>query len=93
MKEIIEQIKEKVKNCDETNKEGRARKGAYIDCITMIKEIRQCSDSGRNAVLADVRAELLHDAMGLLMNHKQHEDKGWKKDYEELNKKYSKHFS
>lgn len=54
MKEIIEQIKEKVKNCDETNKEGRARKGAYIDCITMIKGIRQCSVSGRNAVLGDV---------------------------------------
>ena len=34
-------------------------------------------------------AELLHDAIGLLMNHEQHEDDGWIADYEELVKKYS----
>ena len=43
-------------------------------------------------LLADVRSDLLHDAMGLLMNHDQHEDEGWKADYEELVKKYNEHF-
>ena len=36
---------------------------------------------------------ILHDAMGLLMNHEQHKDEGWQKDYEELVNKYSEHFS
>jgi len=32
--------------------------------------------------------ELLHDAIGLLMNHAQHEDAGWISDYEKVIKKY-----
>ena len=38
MNEIIERIKEKIKDCNEKSREGRIRKGAYVDCIVMIKE-------------------------------------------------------
>ena len=37
--------------------------------------------------------DLLHDAIGLLMNHEQHEDEEWKKDYEKLVAKYNEYFS
>lgn len=36
----------------------------------------------------DKKDELLHDAIGLLMNHEQHKDKEWLADYEEVIKKY-----
>ena len=38
MNEIIERIKEKIKDCNEKNREGRIRKGAYVDCLVMINE-------------------------------------------------------
>ena len=59
MNEIIERIKEKIKNCETSTQEDRARKGAYVDCIVMIKESGNLPEAvSRNAVLADVLAEL-----------------------------------
>jgi hypothetical protein len=39
METIIKQLREKVKSIDNSTKENRARKGAYVDCIVMIKQI------------------------------------------------------
>ena len=61
MNEIIERIKEKIKNCNEKSREGRIRKGAYVDCIVMIKESGNLGET-RNAVLADVLAEFESEA-------------------------------
>lgn len=48
MKELIEQIKFKADNCSNSTKESRARKGAYVDCIMMIKQaLRQSDVSGQ----------------------------------------------
>jgi hypothetical protein len=38
MEKLIEQIKLKAAACGDSTKEKRARKGAYIDCLVMIKE-------------------------------------------------------
>ena len=57
MNEIIERIKEKIKYCKTSTREDRARKGAYVDCIVMIKESGNLGEA-RNAVLADVLAEI-----------------------------------
>jgi hypothetical protein len=56
MNEIIERIKEKIKNCKTSTQEDRARKGAYVDCIVMIKESGNLPEANRNAVLGEVRA-------------------------------------
>jgi hypothetical protein len=38
MEKLIEQIRLKADACGDATKEQRARKGAYVDCIVMIKE-------------------------------------------------------
>lgn len=42
MGKLLTELRLKADNCDNT-KEGRARKGAYIDCIVMIKQIKNCT--------------------------------------------------
>ena len=39
MEIIIKQLRDKVKSLDDSTKENRVRKGAYVDCIVMLKEI------------------------------------------------------
>lgn len=46
MKTIIKQLREKIKSLDDSTKENRARKGAYVDCIVMIKNLNSCSKCG-----------------------------------------------
>ena len=36
--DIIDLIKSKVDNCSNSTRETRARKGAYVDCLIMLKE-------------------------------------------------------
>jgi len=44
MKKVIEQIRLKADACGDVTKEQRARKGAYIDCLVLLKEaLRQCN--------------------------------------------------
>jgi len=38
MEKLIEQIKLKADSWDNSTKETRARKGAYVDCLMMVKE-------------------------------------------------------
>ena len=38
MEELLKQIGQKALDCPTNTKESRARKGAYVDCIMMIKE-------------------------------------------------------
>lgn len=42
MEKLLAELRLKADNCDNT-KEGRARKGAYIDCIVMIKQVKNCT--------------------------------------------------
>lgn len=39
MNELIEQLRLKIQNCNDNLREDRARKGAYVDCLTMIEEL------------------------------------------------------
>jgi hypothetical protein len=41
MEKLLTELRLKADNCDNT-KEGRARKGAYVDCIVMLKQIKNC---------------------------------------------------
>lgn len=52
MKELIEQIKLKADSIPTNTKENRRVKGAYVDCLMMMKE------ATKNLVLADVMAML-----------------------------------
>jgi hypothetical protein len=52
MKEIIEQIKLKAESIPTNTKENRRVKGAYVDCLMMVKE------ASKNLVLADVSGQL-----------------------------------
>lgn len=46
MEKVIEQIRLKADACGDVTKEQRARKGAYIDCLVLLKEaLRQCNVS------------------------------------------------
>jgi hypothetical protein len=47
MDEIIKAIRQKAKNCYSNTKEGRARKGAYVDCIGIIQEYLNKTDGGK----------------------------------------------
>ena len=47
----------------------------------------ECGFYGEEEFFAAAQA-LLDDAIGLLMNHEQHEDEEWIADYEELIRKY-----
>jgi len=42
---IIESIRQKIKLCGDRTMEERARKGAYVDCIVMLKEQMNEPDS------------------------------------------------
>jgi hypothetical protein len=42
MEKLLKELRLKADNCDNT-KEGRARKGAYVDCIVMIKQVKNCT--------------------------------------------------
>jgi hypothetical protein len=42
MEKLLTELRLKADNCDNT-KEGIARKGAYVDCIVMIKQIKNCT--------------------------------------------------
>jgi len=47
METVIDQLRIKADKC-ENSSEGRARKGAYVDCLLMIKNIlhkKQCKDN------------------------------------------------
>lgn len=39
MEKLLEELKIKAQNCGDNTKENRARKGAYVDCIIMIKKV------------------------------------------------------
>ena len=52
MKELIEQIKLKADSIPTNTKENRRVKGAYVDCLMMVKE------ASKNLVLAPVSSEL-----------------------------------
>lgn len=55
MKYLIEEIRKKSKACNMRSQRGRDIKGAYIDCIIMIKEWEKANCV--YPVLADVLAE------------------------------------
>ena len=38
MEKVIEQIRLKADACGDSTKEQRARKGAYVDCLVLLKE-------------------------------------------------------
>jgi hypothetical protein len=50
MEKLLAELKLKAANCGDSTKESRARKGAYVDCIMMIKEALKISS---NPVLVD----------------------------------------
>lgn len=52
MKELIEQIKLKADSIPTNTKENRRVKGAYVDCLMMVKE------ASKNLVLAHVSGSL-----------------------------------
>lgn len=55
MKEIIEQIELKAKNTPTNTKENRRVKGAYVDCLMMLKANRQLEqDSERKYSKAEM---------------------------------------
>ncbi len=56
METIIKQLREKVKSIDDSTKENRARKGAYVDCILMINALNNCSNCGQ-----ELRPECIED--------------------------------
>lgn len=41
MEELLIQIQTKAHNCKTNTKEARARKGAYVDCVMMVKEFME----------------------------------------------------
>lgn len=41
MEELLNTFQTKADNCDTKTKESRARKGAYVDCIVMLKEFME----------------------------------------------------
>lgn len=44
MEKVIEQIRLKADACGYATKEQRARKGAYVDCLVLLKEVfQQCN--------------------------------------------------
>jgi len=48
MEKLIEQIRLKADACGNATKEQRARKGAYVDCLVMMKEALHKPDVGRS---------------------------------------------
>lgn len=54
MKELIEQIKLKADSIPTNTKENRRIKGAYIDCLMMVKE------ASKNLVQPDVSSQVCH---------------------------------
>ena len=52
MKELIEQIKLKADSIPTNTRENRRVKGAYVDCLMMVRE------ASKNLVLAHVSGEL-----------------------------------
>ena len=38
MENIITEIEQKIKICSDSTKESRARKGAYVDCLVMVRK-------------------------------------------------------
>ncbi|MDD4689056.1 MAG: hypothetical protein PHE51_04840 [Eubacteriales bacterium] len=58
-------------------------------CPDLILKLLSDNVRSRQEYLRIVQ-ELLFDAIGLLINHDQHEDKDWKKDYEELFVRFNK---
>ena len=69
MKELIDQIKLKADSWDNSTKETRARKGAYVDCLIMAKE------ASKNIVLPDVSGQLLSFFLWFRANGELHIDK------------------
>lgn len=39
IKKLLEELELKASACGDNNKENRARKGAYVDCIVMLKNL------------------------------------------------------
>ena len=74
-------------------KEAPNDTGKYIRYEDYVSEKLAMCKADSNAVLGEVRAELLHEAMGLLMNHEQRCEMDWIEDYEELVAKYSELFA
>lgn len=56
MKELIAKLQEKAQACGYKTKEDRARKGAYVDCVVMIKSFNNCSNCGE-----ELRPECIED--------------------------------
>lgn len=68
MENIIKQLEEKAMNCSNSNKESRARKGAYVDAIVMMKEaLRKPDVSGRSELLLAF-ANALNEECGFPLN-------------------------
>jgi hypothetical protein len=51
MEKIIKQLEEKAINCGTSNKESRARKGAYVDAIVIMKDALKKSDISKQIKL------------------------------------------
>lgn len=52
MENIIKELEEKAMACSMSNKESRARKGAYVDAIVMMKQaLRKPVVSGQSELL------------------------------------------
>ncbi len=83
MKELIEQIKLKADNCDDSTKETRARKGAYVDCLMIVKEASK--DSVKSV------AQKLHDSFHIQSQVEDIIDDAFEKYEPELYKKLSFH--
>lgn len=68
MENIIKELEQKAMACSMSNKESRARKGAYVDAIVMMKEaLRKPAVSGRSELLIAFANEL-NEAAGFPLN-------------------------
>jgi hypothetical protein len=82
--------------CNKCSKCGQTFVGdkrAWTCFSCAVEEIGNVAQPNACPQLADVLTELLHEAMGLLMNYNQRCEMDWIEDYEELIAKYNEHFS
>lgn len=80
----------KCKDCGTEINEGEYKIfGVCDDCWHKVYP-RKCSEATTKDVLCEVHS-MLDEAMGLLMNHDEHNDKFWKEEYNKLCEKYSEY--
>lgn len=75
MHELIKRIEDKVRNCNDNNKEERARKGAYVDCLVMLKQL--VNPDGVNALLGERVRNVTVDDLIFIQKSIQDNLKSW----------------